>query len=240
MPDIFSHIQKRYPRGLRKDAEQLNDSTDTLEADEYGDFPLDFSEYSLTYKYDLLRTFVYETFSFRMRIAALGLFVQTAGEDAIAEWEDFLQISVDTSLSIWKRRGNIQAKIAGVAATKAVIREIVLGLVGGDGSNIAFYERYNESSPTELDLWTYEIRITKPTTNAFSVSELFEKVTKVQPAHVNLVLIIESSTSDTMQMSDSFQSGVNYTGRWCNPDGTPDGTMWGSPSTPLTNFVWKS
>lgn len=228
--DTLTYIQNRYPKGIRNDAFQYNDQ-------DYFDFVADPTTMSTVFKYDQVRSMFIDLIRSDVMSGLRGLMIQTADEKTIVEWENFLLISPDTTISIEKRRANILALITGFSATKGTIRRIVLALVGGNGDNVSFYERYHNVSPTELDLWTYEIHIKQPTTNPFSVSELFDKVTAVHPTHANLILVVESPYSDTIGVNDSMITYVNSTAHWGNPDGTPDGAIWAGNS-PIGAVLW--
>lgn len=240
---VLEFIQNSYPTGIRQET-----FVPTEDGDEhiYDPYPLDEGDEaegektsSDTYKYDVVRAMLWD---FLIRVVKDGmqaLSVQTCSEEYITLWEDFLGLPRGSDLTIQGRRGKVLAKLAGQIGTIDTILTVVKGVIGGDGSNVSIYEKFNDASPSELDLWTYELTITQPFTNVFDTSELYSIIESIQPAHANLILVIESPVADNMGMQDAAAGGINLPFRWGDDLGNPDGAIWGADVPAVDDFIWS-
>ena len=240
---VLEFLQNAYPTGIRQETFVLTEPGDEHISDPYplaeGDVALGEQTSSDTYKYDEVRATIWDYLIRVIKEGMQALSVQTCSEDYIGLWEDFLRLPRATDLTIQGRRGQVLAKLAGQIGTIDTILSVVKGVIGGDGSNVVIYEKFNDGSPSELDLWTYEITITQPYTNIFVTSELYTIIESIQPAHANLVLVIESPVADNVAMQDAATGGINLPFHWGDDSGQPDGMIWGNTIPKVDDFIWS-
>lgn len=207
--NYFEFLRNAYPKGLRSDDKSIVVSEG-------------FAENTLCYKYDEIRGIVLDMVARDIKQSFLRTIVQTADEDGLTEWELFLNIYPSDTDTVAQRREMILELLLGYDATKKVIRDAVVSFIGGDGSNVSFYERYHNTTPTELDLWTYEIHIQLPVVKNFSIEDLYKRILQLHPAHTNLILILDGLP----------------TGGWESDTPAPDDLKWGGFLPQLTDIVW--
>lgn len=214
----FDYIQSIYPRGLRN---------------------AQFTEESLVRKYDVVRSFVLAMLKEIILWGANQLLVDTATENGILEWELFLGLPINPSLTLDQRRANIKARLSGNPATIANLRKTIEAFLWNTtGYTI---EELRQTSTNPDDVWTYIVNIYNSNYNnpAF-FQPLVDLLRQVHPAHCELIMWYTYPIQDAIGIEDATDSGLHDPFIWALV-GTPlpSDTLRSSYSTPLVGGYWS-
>ena len=184
---FFDYIQNAYPQNLRT---------------------MSFSENSLVYKYDVVRSFTIATLSSIISDAAKQLTITTATESWLSEWESFLWMVVaPVWATVAKRRTLLLTKIFWSNPTVSTIKNLVRSLIWWDWTNIAIDEYYTHPGVLPEEVFTYKVTIFEPTDFIYTTENIREVLEEIQPAHCTLLLDIRRTLVDAVW----FTAGYAYT-----------------------------
>jgi len=211
---LLDYLQSTYPTGLRWKAQE---------------------EDSLVYKYDVVRTNSLIAHINQRDVGVANLLVSTADSDWLTEWENYLHVPVDTSLSLEARRARLLVRLAGNPATIQNLRTVIEAFIGSD----SIYEIVELWKLTPFDVddtWTYMVDLYNPQPSWF-INDMITILSSVHPAHCQLVIAYTYPVLDAIGLEDALDGALHQPFIWWeigNPQPT-DGT-WSSDTTPL---VWE-
>lgn len=164
--NIFDYLQSVYPQGLRFSA---------------------YTEYSLLWKYDYVRSFTFANLYTWVQDAVARLQVNTSDEDWVLEREYFLQLPVNPALSLEMRKARILSKLSGNPATITNLRTVIESFTGWWPETYKIYELWKETPFNVDDTWTYIVDLYDPNP-LLDIPWLITILNEVHPAHCILIM----------------------------------------------------
>jgi len=182
---LFDYLQSIYPRGLRNKA---------------------FEENTLIRKYDVVRAFILNSFVQDRNVWVWNLVIKTANEDGVVQRENFLQIPVDTTLSLEARKARLMTRLAGNPATKRNIRNVIEYFTWGWEETYKIEELWQELPLDPDDTWTYMVDLYNPQPSR-RIWELIDILNQVHPAHCLLIMAYTIPVQDAIWIEAYLDSG---------------------------------
>ena len=186
---------------------------------------------SLVSEYDEVRATMLQTRIDQRQKGINNIFVATADEDGVTEWENFPKLPVDTSLSLATRKAKLIVRLSGNNSTIANIRTVIETFIGTSPYTITELWKILPFDPA--DTWTYTIDLYNPQPARF-INEMKSVIMGIQPAHCLLVMSYTYPLLDAVATQDVLASWLHDSFIWWI-EGSPQPTdgVWASESTPL-------
>jgi len=146
--------------------------------------------------------------------------IQTASDNAIAVWEEWLGFSKNNLLTQKERRARLLTLVQGgegtVASIKAKAEEIT-------GNPVQLFERYKERDVSDDDIFTYNLLVEDPVVGEYDSDFLLEEIEKITPAHCTVqisfaVTVEDVATTPSEDIAITIETGFIY----------DDGTLYDS------------